>query len=450
MRFVVDSTSLASPPPLVTEPRVEEPFGGAPPPVTRVPEAAVQDAWVRGLYNARGLRTTEGDPVRVVSPGRLNRDSGPDVTDARLEIGGVLWAGDVEVHRTSAEWAAHGHDRDPAYDRVALHVVLAADRQTGTLRRADGSALPELVLLPHLDGSLQALLRAFYLEPREAPHCAPRWPDVDPAVARAWVRQLGAERLHERARALGRAFGRRPDLDRLLVGRALRALGYAANADAFEELARRLPLPAVRRLLAEDVHAVVFHVSGLDAEAGLFDGDERAATLAGPLGLRPMRPEAWRRGGRPANAPRRRLAQAAALLSPGGALRADAVDGLADALRDGVDVALDRLRTPPVCGLPPLGRARAEAVLVNAVLPVLFLAAEQREDPGLETVALDALDALPAASDRVVRRFAETGFRARTAREAQGLHQLARAYCDEGRCARCAVGLSLYPALGRA
>ena len=202
--------------------------------------------------------------------------------------------------------------------------------------------------------------------------------------------------------------------------------------------------------MAEDVQAVLFHLAGLDAEGGLFDGPKRAAALAGPLGLRPMRAEAWRRGGRPANAPRRRLAQAAALLAPGGALRADGVDGLAEALAGGLDAALSRLRTPTPDGSPPLGRARAQTVLADAVLPVLLLAAEQREDPGLEAAVFSALDALPAASDRVTRRFAETGFQARSAREAQGLHQLARSYCDEGRCARCAVGLALYPALGRA
>lgn len=416
--------------------------------VARIPEAAIQDAWVRGLLDASALRTTEGERVQIVDAGRLNRDSGPDVADARIEIGGVLWAGDVEVHRTSGDWAAHGHDRDPAYDRVVLHAVLAADRSTGTLRRSDGSALPEVVLLPHLDRSLRALLRAFYVEPREAPHCGPRWPEVDAGVVRAWVRALGEERLRERARALGAAFGRRPDLDRLLVGRVFRALGYSPNADAMEDLARRLPLPAVRRLGAEGVHAALLYTSGL-LDADLFDGDAaRAASLARQLDLRPMRPEAWRRGGRPANAPRRRIAQAAALLAPGGALRSDAVARLAEAVRDGT--ALDLLRPPTPDGSPPLGRSRAETLLVDAVLPVLLVAAEQGEDPALEAAVVEAFADVPAASDRVVRQFREAGFRPRSALEAQGLHQLARAYCDEGRCARCAVGQALYPALRRA
>ena len=424
----------------VAEPLVAEPAER----IARVPEAAIQDAWVRGLFDASALKTTDGEAVRVIERGRLNGDSGPDVTGARVEIGGLLWAGDVEVHTTSGAWEAHGHDADPAYSRVVLHVVLATDRRTGTLRRSDGSALPELVLLPHLDRSLRSLLRAFYVEPREAPHCAPRWDAVDPALRREWVRHLGVERLRARARALGEAYGKRPDLDRLLVGRMFRALGYEANADPFEALAARLPLAALRQRGGADVYAALVAASGL-AEAGLFGAPDRPE-----VEVAPMRAEAWKRGGRPANAPRRRLAQAAAWLAPGGVLRSDPVAALADALGDGVGAALDALRTETPDGMPSLGRPRATRVLADAVLPVLLLDAEQRESPALEAAVLDAYDTLPADADRVTRRFADAGLAPKTAVEAQGVHRLARDYCDEGRCARCAVGRALYPALARA
>ncbi|MDT0631878.1 DUF2851 family protein [Rubrivirga sp. S365] len=423
----------------------EPPVGGAAEVAARVPEALIQDAWVRGLFDARALRTTDGEVVRVIDRGRLNRDSGPDVAGARVEIGGLVWAGDVEIHRTSAEWESHGHDADPAYRRVVLHVVLAADRRTGTLRRSDGSALPELVLLPHLDRSLRSLLRAFYVEPREAPHCAARWPDVDAGVVRAWVRALGVQRLRERTRALGRAYGHRPDLDRLLVARVFRALGYAANADAMEELARRFALSAPPESEVE-VRDRLLALSGLDAP-DLFDAGGAAAGVEPALGGAAMRPEAWRRGGRPANAPRTRIVQAAALLGRGGLLRDEPVARLAEALGRGLDGALDLVRPAPAARGPRLGADRARTVWVDAVLPVLLLDAEQRESPAAEDAVAQALDALPAASDRVARRFRDAGFRPGGALESQGLHQLARAYCDEGRCARCAVGLALYPGL---
>ena len=85
----------------------------------------------------------------------------------------------------------------------------------------------------------------------------------------------------------------------------------------------------------------------------------------------------------------------------------------------------------------------------DAVLPVLWLYAEQEGSGRLEDAILRAYDALPTASDRIIDAFRSAGLGAQSAREAQGLHQLARRYCDEGRCARCAIGRVLFPSLGR-
>lgn len=422
--------------PAVAEPLVSEPADQ----IARIPEAAVQDAWVRGLFSPHQLRTTAGEPVRILDRGTLNTDSGPDVTGARIYVGDVLWAGDVEIHTASGDWERHGHHTDPAYDRVVLHVVLSPDRTTGTLRRPDGSALPEVVLLPHLDRSLRSLLRAFYLEPRQAPHCAPRWSEVSLQVRRDWVQHLGTERLRQRANALGHAYTRRPDLDRLLVARAFRALGYAANADAFEALADRIDVARLRQRPGDEIHATLLATSGL-ADGDLFKDD-------GAPVERPMRREAWKRGGRPANAPTRRLAQAAAWLAPGGPLRRDGVGALADALLEGVPQAIESLRPRPAAG-GRLGIPRATRVLVDAVLPILLVDAEQRLDLRLEAAVLDAYRSLPAADDAVVRQFAAAELAPASALEAQGLHQLKGAYCDDGRCARCAIGQALYPALAQ-
>ncbi|HEX8299391.1 MAG TPA: DUF2851 family protein [Rubricoccaceae bacterium] len=425
-----------------------EPLVVSEPGLDAVPEAVVQHAWGRGLFNHENLQTTEGDAVRIVRTGRLNRASGPDFSGALVHIAGLAWAGDVEIHRTSADWERHGHHTDPAYSRVILHVVLSADARTGTLRRADGSALPELVLLPHLDRSLAAVVRDLATAPDAAPRCRTRWLEVPPALTTDWLRALGAARLRSRAAALGRAYGRRPDLGALLVGRVFRALGYADNADAMETLAARLPLGVVRTLHdPADVLALVVGAAGLTTPLAPHGLAERWAILA-PAGLVPMPREAWRRSGRPANAPRTRLAQAAALVAPGGALRTDAVARFALALADGPDAALDLLRPTPADATPRLGADRARDAFVNAVAPVLMLDADLRGDADLDARVLDTVARLPAARDRITDGFRDAGTPLRRALDAQGAHALARDYCDEGRCARCAVGRHLWPGLG--
>ena len=448
------STIPARPPtlPVVAEPISEPlPSGLTDAVFARIPEAALHSAWASGRFLGVEMRTTAGESVRVLSPGRLNRDSGPDFADARIEIDGLVWAGDVEMHRTSAEWEAHGHHEDPAYRRVVLHTVLSADRRTGTLRRDDETPLPEVVLLPHLDQTLRSIVRAHHTEPREAPMCAARWADVPAPTVCTWIRTRGHARLRSAASRLAHRFGRTPDLDRLLVGRVFRALGYEANADPMETLAARLPLDRLRGLDdPTDVLAAVLGAAGwLDAPTFRDPDALPERFLLVDRGIVPMNRAAWRSGGRPANAPRVRLAQAAALLAPGGVLRHDAVPTLAEALAHGPSHVLDRLRAEPVGDAARLGMARAHAVLVNAVLPVLALDAELRGDIALDEQVVATLDALPPDSDHVTRRFAEAGFEPSSALESHGLHGLARDFCDEGRCAQCFIGQHLYPALAR-
>ena len=92
---------------------------------------------------------------------------------------------------------------------------------------------------------------------------------------------------------------------------------------------------------------------------------------------------------------------------------------------------------------PSVGRRRIDTLIVNAAAPVLLLHAEQHDDGALRAAVRDLLHALPAGSDRVTRRFRALGTRPQDAFEAQGLHQLYRTRCEEGRCLDCAVGQHL-------
>ena len=409
---------------------VSEPEPG----LAAVPEAAVQLAWARGQFTPADLRTTDGERVEVLAPGRLNRDSGPDLSMAVVRVGDLLWSGDVEIHRTSADWVAHGHHLDPAYDRVVLHVVLSADRATGSLCRADGSRLPELVLLPHLSVSLARLVRDTPTR-SDGPPCAVAAPLPSPPDG--WLASLGLGRLRARARGLAERYRAHPDLDALLARRVFRALGYHANADAMETLAGRLDLGALRALGTPGaIRAHLLDASGLGP-----------STLFTPRTRSPMASENWRRGGRPANAPRHRIAQAARLVAPGGVLARGGLDALRAALDRPVGERVGALRRPAEGPSPRLGAARARDVVLNALLPVALLDAEQREAPGAADRVAELAMALPAPSDRTVRAYAQAGLAVRSALEALGVHALADRLCAEGRCARCAIGQRLAPAL---
>ncbi len=118
------------------------------------PEKLLQQIWARQEFIGQGLRALDGRAISVRWPGKWNRLAGPDFRDARLCIGDVLIEGDVEVHLRAADWAAHGHAKDPAYDNVMLHVVLFPGTERFT-RGTQGREIPVVSLLEHLYHDLE-------------------------------------------------------------------------------------------------------------------------------------------------------------------------------------------------------------------------------------------------------------------------------------------------------
>ncbi|MBI2813373.1 MAG: DUF2851 family protein [Opitutae bacterium] len=119
-------------------------------------ERVVQKIWLRGDFDRTRLVLTDGRPLEIRTLGAWNLLGGPDFRGAQLVIGGESVTGDVEVHFHAADWRAHRHQTDRAYDHVALHVVLfppgSGERSAV---RGDGRAMPTLVLLPLLHRDLE-------------------------------------------------------------------------------------------------------------------------------------------------------------------------------------------------------------------------------------------------------------------------------------------------------
>lgn len=119
-------------------------------------ERVVQKMWLQQDFDHHRARLTDGRPLQIRTPGVWNLLGGPDFRAARLAIGGVECTGDVEVHFHASDWAAHGHGRDAAYDRVALHVVLFPPGANERMAlNKNGEPIPTLVLLPLLYRDLE-------------------------------------------------------------------------------------------------------------------------------------------------------------------------------------------------------------------------------------------------------------------------------------------------------
>lgn len=93
------------------------------------PEFLLQAIWQQQRLRRDQLKTLDGQTVRILHPGFKNHEAGPDFRGAVVQIGAeTSRVGDIEIDLRAVGWRAHGHDVNPAFKQVVLHVVWDCER----------------------------------------------------------------------------------------------------------------------------------------------------------------------------------------------------------------------------------------------------------------------------------------------------------------------------------
>jgi hypothetical protein len=88
------------------------------------PEKLLQTIWLHQRLKRGELKTADGQSIRVLHPGFASAEGGPDFRGAVVKFGDEPpISGDVEVDLQTSGWRAHGHDTNPNFQNVILHVV---------------------------------------------------------------------------------------------------------------------------------------------------------------------------------------------------------------------------------------------------------------------------------------------------------------------------------------
>lgn len=159
-------------------------------------ELLIHYCWKHRLFPLKELQTTDGQPVEVIDPGLHNRHAGPDFFNAKVKINGMLWVGNVEIHERSSDWYQHGHDHDPAYENVVLHVASCIDRDVVT---ASGKYLPQMEL------QVPQEVKEHYeqlLHEDQYPPCYRMIPSLTRLTVHAWMSAMQTERLEQKTEAI--------------------------------------------------------------------------------------------------------------------------------------------------------------------------------------------------------------------------------------------------------
>lgn len=422
----------------------------------------MQYVWKHRLWRSADMATNTGKKVRVVDPGLLNTDAGPDFFNAKIEIDGRMWVGNVEMHYRATDWHRHHHDTDKAYDSVILHVVAKDD---APVRRTNGELVPQLVLevSPQFTADYASLVDAKVEVP-----CAAKIRQVPHLTLVEWTEALAFERLHgkvERIRTLLDSFnGSWEDVCYVTLARNF---GFGINNDAFERLARRTPL----RLLGKHSDSELQIEALLFGQAGMLDDHQPGtdgyyaqlcteyAFLANKFQLRPMEKEAWKLFRiRPQNFPYRRIAMLARFIVGGFRMMSRILEAEGEQqLRALFDVELSGYwATHYTFGKPheraakALSHSSADLVLINTVAPLLYAYGEITDSFAMTDKAVGLLEALRPERNAIVSHFVNCGIDCPDALTSQALVQLKREYCDARKCIYCKIGHHLLSKAARA
>lgn len=407
--------------------------------------------WKNRLFEPENPLTTEDEPVEIVNTGRHNIHAGPDFFDARIRIGKTLWAGNVEIHFRASDWNRHKHHLDPKYRNTILHVVAENDEP---VKNDAGSFIPAMVIgwPPWMEHNFEELIRR-----QDWVNCASHLNKIDPFRIRFFLNGLAIERLQAKiGKARDLLFSSNSDWSETFYCLLYRSLGYRQNGDPFEMLSRSLPFSILNRHHNSlfQLEALLFGQAGF-LDSSELDGDypmalkEEYGFLSIKYGLKPLSVHLWKfMRMHPLNFPTVRLAQLAAILHR--------TDSLLSSILQAADVseyrALFRSETSQFWDThftfrkvsakkrKMMGEASFQLILVNVVVPFLFLYAEQQGRQDLKDRALKLMEELPPENNTILRHWDSAGLIANNALESQALIHLHHDYCEPLRCLECTIG----------
>jgi hypothetical protein len=424
-------------------------------------EEFLQFIWEHGLFNRNNLKTTDGKIIEIITTGQPNFDSGPDFFNAKIRIGETTWAGNIEIHQKSSHWYRHRHNTDAAYDNVILHVVELNDSPV----LIKSQALPTLEIRYPLEilENYELLLKS-----QRWIACEERLPEVDPFILRFWFSSLMIERLEAKTSDILVILEQnKNNWNETFYQLLARNFGMKTNALPFELLAKSLPLQLLSKHKNDlfQIEALLFGQSGLLNETLLGDDyflslRKEYSYLYKKYGLSGNESHLWKfMRLRPINFPTIRIAQLAMLIHHSSALfsRILETENLED-LRKLFDVSASGYwnthynfnKISKDNHQKKLGETAFKNLVINTIVPMLFVYGDQHLDDAMKDRALLLLEKLAPESNQIIRKWNKLGIESRSAFETQALIQLKNRYCEPKNCLNCQLGAKIITSVNQA
>ena len=413
-------------------------------------EEFLQYVWANSLFTSTRCLSTKGKEVEILNVGLQNRDAGPDFFNAKVRIGDVVQAGNVEIHQKASDWFRHGHEKDTAYDNVILSVVADADMEVRDSKDREIDAITLRYDVRLWDEYI--FMQGVPVEPR----CYRNLRRVDPVRMDMLFTGYAIERLERKCGDIKMMLDEtRNDWEDCFYRMLVRYWSGNVNAEAFAQLARDLSYKKVIRCSDNlfRVEALLLGYSGL--LTGVEQEDDYTIALreeyeyqAAKFHLTAMERARWKYMRiRPTSFPTVRLALLASLMMRFNFLLSAVLEAehLPEVYKL-LDVqASDYWDTRYKPGVPAtrqvkrLGNSMKTVIVINAIIPFLFIYGRERKEERYCDKAIQWLEELEAERNHVTEAWTKQGVELKSALQSQALLQIKREYCDAHRCLHCEV-----------
>ena len=420
-------------------------------------ESILHFVWQFQKFHKSNLQSFDRENIEIFSVGTHNTDSGPDFLNANIRIGKITWHGHVEIHVNSSDWNNHGHQDDPSYDNVILHVVWKNDTP---IKRKDGKTISTIELNDKVSNDLlkrcNGLIDSFDSIP-----CRNQIGETDKMDVFSMQQKTAIERLKGKA-ALVNILLQKNGMNWEETAYQLLAknFGFKINSDSFLSLAQRLPHNILKKHAQNplQLEALLFGVSGMLQES---TKDDYHATLMNEyvflskkykLDNVELQKHIWKYLRlRPGNFPTIIISQLAAFLS-----KHPHVFDLFTSLNDS-KVLKKQLRIEPSIywkshydfGKPSarplagMGINSIENLLINTTVPLLAAYSQHINEHKFLDKALSILETLKPEKNKITRKWNELAIPIDTAFDSQALIELHNNYCLKKKCLSCKIGVGL-------
>ncbi|MES2590249.1 MAG: DUF2851 family protein [Bacteroidota bacterium] len=415
-------------------------------------EEFLHHIWKFRLFDQLNLTTTSGEPVEIVKVGNHNFDAGPDFFNAQLKVGNTLWAGNVEIHINSSDWKKHLHQQDKAYDNIVLHVVYNADTP---IHRASGEAIPTIEIKERIGNKIYQNYVSFKSSSDWIP-CEKQIKGVPQLIINSTIDRLLLERLERKSTSISDSLKlNNNNWEETFYQHLARNFGFKTNALPFELLAKSLP----SAFLGKHKNSLLQLEAMLFGQAGLLDEhyedkylqalQNEYVFLKHKLKLEPIAKHLWKfLRLRPVNFPTIRIAQFAGLIFNSTHLFSKIIEmeqcGELKKLMN-IDVSeywhthytfdkVSKVQTKH------LGEASVNNIIINTIVPFLFVYGKHKDDSKYIDRALKFLEQTAGENNSIIEKWEMLNLPVNTAYSTQALLQLKNEYCGLKKCLSCNIG----------